>query len=105
MGTNVNAASTFRVDADRVNCSLSLPVKLHGVTDQKTVKCIYTTVIASKFTTFFFRSLVSDTDWTVRRSNLGEERDFPHPSRPALGSTQSLVNGYRVIPGGKAVEA
>jgi hypothetical protein len=29
-------------------------------------------------------------------------RDFQHPSRPALGPTEPLYNGYRVIPGGKA---
>ena len=28
-------------------------------------------------------------------------RDFPHLSRPALGSTQPPVQGYRVFPGGK----
>ena len=28
-------------------------------------------------------------------------RDFPHFSRPALGPTQPLYNGYRVFPGGK----
>jgi hypothetical protein len=28
------------------------------------------------------------TGWTVRRSNPGGGRDFPHPSRPALGPTQ-----------------
>jgi hypothetical protein len=28
--------------------------------------------------------------------------DFPHPSRPALGPTQTPVNGYRVFPGFKA---
>ena len=28
-------------------------------------------------------------------------RDFPNLSRPALGPTQPLVNGYRVFPGGK----
>ena len=28
-------------------------------------------------------------------------RDFPHLSRPVLGSTQPPVNGYRVFPGGK----
>jgi len=28
-------------------------------------------------------------------------RDFPHLSRPALGFTQPLYNGYRVFPGGK----
>ena len=26
--------------------------------------------------------------WTVRRSNPGEGRDFPHASRPALGPSQ-----------------
>jgi len=31
------------------------------------------------------------------------ERDFPHPSRPAMGPTHLLYNGYRVFPGGKAV--
>jgi len=29
-------------------------------------------------------------------------RDFPHPSRPALGPTQNPINGYRVFPVGKA---
>ena len=28
-------------------------------------------------------------------------RDFPHLSRPALGPTSLLYNGYRVFPGGK----
>ena len=28
-------------------------------------------------------------------------RDFPHLSRPALGSTQPLYKGYRDFPGGK----
>ena len=29
------------------------------------------------------------------------DRDFPHLSRPALGPTQPMYNGYRVFPGGK----
>jgi hypothetical protein len=29
-------------------------------------------------------------------------RDFSHTSRPALGPTHLLYNGYRVCPGGKA---
>jgi hypothetical protein len=33
-------------------------------------------------------------------------RDFPHPSRPALGLSPSLLyNGYRVFPGVKAARA
>jgi hypothetical protein len=32
-------------------------------------------------------------------------REFLHLSRPALGPTQSLYNGYRVFPGGKAAGA
>jgi hypothetical protein len=31
------------------------------------------------------------TGWTVRGSNPGGERDFPHPSRPTLGPTQPPV--------------
>jgi len=40
----------------------------------------------------FFRSRDSSvrlaTSWTVRGSNSGDGRDFPHPSRPALRPTQ-----------------
>jgi len=43
--------------------------------------------------------------WTVRGSYLGGGQDFSHPSRPALWPTQSPINGYRVIPGGKAAGA
>ena len=32
-------------------------------------------------------------------------RDFPHPSRPALGLTSLLYNGYRFFPGGKVAGA
>ena len=32
-------------------------------------------------------------------------RDFPHPSRLALGPTQPPINGYRVFPRGKAAGA
>ena len=32
----------------------------------------------------------------------GWGRDFPHPSRPALGPHSLLYSGYRVLPGGKA---
>jgi len=41
----------------------------------------------------------------VRGSSPGGGRDFPHTSRPAPRSTQSLYNGYRVFPGGKAAGA
>ena len=37
---------------------------------------------------------------TVRGSNPGGWREFPHPSRPAPGPTQPPVQGYRVFPRG-----
>ena len=33
------------------------------------------------------------------------ERDFPHPSRPAMGITQPPIQWTSVLSGGKAVEA
>jgi hypothetical protein len=33
------------------------------------------------------------TGWTVWKSNPGGEREFQHPSRPALGSTQPAIQG------------
>jgi len=35
-------------------------------------------------------------DWTVRGSNSGGRRDFPHLSRPTLRPTQSLIE---MLPG------
>jgi len=45
------------------------------------------------------------TGWKAQGSNGGGKRDFPYPSRPFLGPTRLLHKGYRVFPGGKAVEA
>ena len=37
------------------------------------------------------RDSVVGMGWTFRGSNPGGGRDFPHPSRPALGPTQRPV--------------
>jgi len=39
------------------------------------------------------------TGWAVRGSNPGRGRDFPHPSRPALGSTQPIQGVPRLSRG------
>ena len=44
--------------------------------------------------------------WTVRGSSAGGGRDFPHPSRPALGPTQPPIQRILgVFPGSKAAGA
>jgi hypothetical protein len=86
--SNINAACIFRVDLCRVKCSLSLPVKLHSITAQKSVKCIYTTVTTSN-PTFFFRSLVGDR--MVRESNLGGGGGGARLSAPPPGSVAPPV--------------
>jgi hypothetical protein len=44
--------------------------------------------------------------WTIRGSNLGGGRDFPHPSRPPLGSTRPPVQWVpAVFPVGNSAEA
>jgi hypothetical protein len=46
------------------------------------------------------------TSWTVRGSNFGGGRDFPHPYRPALGPTQLPIQWVLgLFPGGKAAGA
>ena len=100
---------------------------MHGETVKFTNKCIHCTntincsvclTLICKLITFNFESA---WDYTVGQDSSvgiatrygldGPEiesrwgRDFPHPSRPALGSPSLLYNGYRVFPGGKAAGA
>jgi len=52
--------------------------------------------------------IVGGRETRYRLGGLGIEsscrRECPHPSRPALGPTQPLYDGYRVILGGKPEE-
>ena len=67
----------------------------------------------SEFTEIYFHVWVEitqsaqrlSTGWRVRESNTGGGRDIPHPSRPALGFIQLLVQWIQgFFPEGKADE-
>jgi hypothetical protein len=71
----------------------------------------YFSNVANSLTVLWFS--MSGPEYRVRYSNslrtgrYGHRipvggRDFPHPSRPALGLTQNPINGYRVFPVCKA---
>jgi len=58
--------------------------------------------VSTNFTLFIFF-------WTLQTGRSGDRTpvglEFPHPFGPALGSTHSSINEYRVITGGKTARA
>jgi hypothetical protein len=84
----------------RNRCYLWKEVTLFSVVDLRIIKYLnyfYLQYCIFKYFVTYNRS------WTVRRSDTGGGRDFPHPSRPSLRPTQPSIQWVPgLFPDGKA---
>jgi hypothetical protein len=111
MRTKFNALYLYAhiILIQKINLPLNYKVPYTDILEPLLCTLRDTYLRSSPFDALLFQSKISYRYCTVRAGWSGDripvERDFPHPSRLAVGSHSLKYSGYRVIPVVKAAEA